>query len=992
MSSLLSDLNEEQLQAVTHKTGPLMIVAGAGTGKTTVITRRIAWLIEQGFAKPEQILALTFTDKAANEMEERVDLLLPYGYVDLQISTFHSFCERLLRDYGAQIGLSPDFKLLTELEAWLLARQHFDDFKLDYYRPLGNPTKYIKALLEHFSRAKDHAISHEDYLSFVDRISADTDSLQADDEKPNEAVRLNELAGAYHTYQQILLLHDSLDFGDLILYSIKLLKERPQVLRAVRERFSFVLVDEFQDTNAAQYELIKMIAQLKRNITVVGDDDQAIYKFRGASVENILRFTSDYQDATKIVLTKNYRSAQIILDKAHAFIQNNNPNRLETQSETLSKKLTAHHSHDGIIKHIHCGNSSEEVAAVVKKIIDLKGSDSGCTWNDFAILVRSNSAGADFANAFERYNIPYQFLALSGLYNKSVILDVMALLRVIDQPHDSPSLYRVLTLPMWSLPALAMAELNRLAQRKGKSLFEAILFAKSFSSIKPDDLQKLDRVLTFIQVIQKISTTKNITEIFLEILKSSGYLDVVNNEFDSRKQEIFGYLQQFFQRLKSFESRASHKILHEFLVEFQFERDAGEEGSFSVDLETGPDMVRIMTVHSAKGLEFRYVFIVNLVDRKFPTQRRGEAISLPNELLANKQVIDEALHHLEEERRLFYVAMTRAKEGLFFTSADDYGGARSRKLSRFLKEIGEIGSNERKEENRRIKDTIELFDEEKEGFSKRQEAIERTELNPYTPKRFSFTQLAAFQMCPLQYKFAHVLRVPVMGKWTFSFGKTMHNTLQRYFFAWMERSGHRQTSLFQNPNTNTSKNGILVGVDELLKFYDDCWQDDWYPDDRVREQYRKKGKEQLISYIRSFQEHLPEPIALEQGYTYKIGDIVLKGRMDRIDKFEEGVEIIDYKTGAPKTEKKLERFDKEQLWLYQLAARDVLGMDVKKLSFVYLENNSIVSFLGSNEDLLKLQEDIIDRVAGIRESRFSPTPGYHCKFCDFVDICEFRQN
>ncbi|MEK7615422.1 MAG: UvrD-helicase domain-containing protein, partial [Patescibacteria group bacterium] len=335
-------LNPAQIKAVTHREGPLMIVAGAGTGKTTVITRRIAWLIEQQLAKPEQILALTFTDKAAGEMEERVDLLLPYGYVDLQISTFHAFCERLLRDHGVHIGLSPDFKLVTELDAWLLARQQLDRFDLDYYRPLGNPTKYLKSLLQHFSRAKDAAITSDAYLACVEGKASDADS----------EVHNDELARAYHTYQQILLERDSLDFGDLILYAVQLLKTRPAVLARLQKQFPFVLVDEFQDTNHAQYELVRLIAGDKQNLTVVGDDDQSIYKFRGASIENILRFQTDFPTATQVVLTHNYRSVQSILDHAYTFIQKNNPNRLEIKAN-LSKKLLAQGSEQGMIEHIH---------------------------------------------------------------------------------------------------------------------------------------------------------------------------------------------------------------------------------------------------------------------------------------------------------------------------------------------------------------------------------------------------------------------------------------------------------------------------------------------------------------------------------------------------------------------------------------------------------------------------------------------------------------
>ncbi|MFA4845682.1 MAG: UvrD-helicase domain-containing protein, partial [Patescibacteria group bacterium] len=281
LSDLLTKLNPEQKTAVTHVSGPLMIVAGAGTGKTTVVTHRIAWLIQEGHAKPEDILALTFTDKAAGEMEERVDRLLPYGYVDLQISTFHAFAEKLLRDHGVEIGLSRDFRLVNELDAWLLTRKHFDRFELDYYRPLGNPTKYIRSLLTHFSRAKDVGVDPDAYHAAIESRFADLDSAQADEATTIEIKRLRELGNAYRTYQQILLEHDCLDFGDLMLYTLKLLRERPRVREIIRERFTYVLVDEFQDTNDAQYEIVREIAAPRNNLTVVGDDDQSVYKFRG---------------------------------------------------------------------------------------------------------------------------------------------------------------------------------------------------------------------------------------------------------------------------------------------------------------------------------------------------------------------------------------------------------------------------------------------------------------------------------------------------------------------------------------------------------------------------------------------------------------------------------------------------------------------------------------------------------------------------------------
>jgi DNA helicase II / ATP-dependent DNA helicase PcrA len=972
---LLVKLNEQQKEAVTHVQGPLMIVAGAGTGKTTVVTHRIAWLIDQGHAKPEQILALTFTDKAAGEMEERVDRLLPYGYVDLQISTFHSFAEKLLRQYGAELGLSRDFKLMTELDAWLLTRQHFDRFELDYYRPLGNPTKYVRSLLTHFSRAKDVGIDPDDYSKFVEDKKADLDSAQADDAATSEITKLEELAKAYATYQSVLLEHDSLDFGDLMLYTLKLLRTRPSVRNEIRSRFKFVLVDEFQDTNDAQYEIVKAIAGPRNNLTVVGDDDQSIYKFRGASLANILRFEEDYPDARRVVLTTNYRSAQDILDRAHTFIQHNNPNRLEAvEGRNLSKKLTAGVELAAQVEHVHALTASEEVAQVVQRIVALREKQEDTDWSDFAILVRSNAAGIDFAVALERHKIPYQFLALSGLYTKPAVMDLLAYLRIIDNPFDSPSVYRLLTSPLCTISERSILELNQWARKKGRSLFEACEQAGTIEEVSSEDYQGIQQLLKQLTEFQRHALTRPVGELFVMLAKDSGYLEYLNRLSEQKKLDSFSYLQQFYQRLKSFEKRHEHPVLHNFLAEFAHERDAGEEGSLSVDLEAGPDVVRIMTIHAAKGLEFKYVFVVNLVAQRFPTNAKREAIPLPEELGSGSHDKDA---HLEEERRLFYVAMTRAKQGLYFMSAEDYGGARKRKISRFLHELGYDSPQPSGE-------IIKLFDEDQGPDQSDQEQA----ITYPIPKQFSFTQLAAFKTCPLQYKFAHVLKIPIMGRWTFSYGKTMHNTLQRFFVLWLERVVSQQGSLFNSQEASMGVRGIPVTLDELLETYRACWQDEWYVNDGQRETYRKQGLSSLKDFYRQIPLSRPDPIAVELPFKMKFGDVILKGRIDRIDRIEDGIEIIDYKTGNPKDT--LSKDDKEQLLLYQLAARDVLGLVPKKLTYHYLTDNSQVSFIGTNEQLLDLQESIVERAQGIRSSMFDATPGFHCRFCDFADICEFR--
>ena len=318
-------LNSGQKAAVEHRQGPLLVVAGAGTGKTSVLVNRLANILAEEKLDSDRVLLLTFTEKAAQEMEERADRLLPYGYLDLWINTFHGFCERLLREHALDIGLPADFKVLSATEQWMLIKKNLDLFDLDYYRPLGNPTKFIAELLKHFSRLKDENISATEYLEYAEKIIAAGDQALSgapgrkredeteEEEDVLESGRLQELAGAYHLYNRLLLDNSQLDFGDLILYTLKLLRERPNILKYYREKFAYIMVDEFQDTNWAQYELVKLLAAPKNNLMVVGDDDQAIYRFRGASLANIMQFKDDFPRAVEIVLTVEFLCRLVIV-------------------------------------------------------------------------------------------------------------------------------------------------------------------------------------------------------------------------------------------------------------------------------------------------------------------------------------------------------------------------------------------------------------------------------------------------------------------------------------------------------------------------------------------------------------------------------------------------------------------------------------------------------------------------------------------------------
>lgn len=959
MTDLLDGLNDEQKTAVTHGEGPLMIIAGAGTGKTTVVTKRIAYLIEQKLAKPDEILALTFTEKAASEMEERVDQLLPIGYLDLWISTFHAFCERVLRAHALEIGLPNEFKLVDEIDAYLLIRKNFERFELDYYRPRGNPTKFIQALLSHFSRAKDELITPDRYLAYAEELVAD----DAEEKK-----RVSEVAHAYHTYQQVLLENNALDFADLISYAVELFRRRPNILRRYQEQFKYLLVDEFQDTNSAQYELVKLLSEPKHNLTVVGDDDQSIYRFRGASLANITRFREDFNEAKRVVLNRNYRSAVAVLEHAYSLIQFNNPNRLEAQ-ETLDKKLIAQTADTGSVEHYHLANVEEEVQTVIKKIIEIKARDQA-NWSDFCLLVRANDHAEPFIAGFERLGLPYRFLALSGLYSKPAIIDALAYLRVIDFPHESPALFRVLSHERLGLSASDLAELTLYTKRKGCSLIEALKSTSLIHGLSNDGRERINQLLDLLTRLREASRRTPISEFFLALMRDTGLLADIRLQSEAEQKEIFEQLQQFYERLKKFEANNDDKTLHHFVAEFNQEREAGEAGQIKADIEAGPDVINIMTIHSAKGLEFTNVFIVNLVEQRFPSQSRGEAINLPEILLGNLPGTDQ---HLEEERRLFYVALTRAKKSVFLLSADNYGGSRSRKLSRFVKELGFVDQG-----SSQSTPTPSL-----EGESRK--IISKAGITYQVPEKMSFTQLAAFSTCPLQYKFAHILHVPIFGRHTFSFGKTMHNTLQKFLTQIVAEPVRQQTSLF--PEAKVPEK-ILPNAHELIKLYDESWIDEWYPSQEVKDEYYQKGKTTLLHFYEQIKEQPPQVKFLEKGFTLKIGSVIVKGRIDRVDEHPEGIEIIDYKTGTAK--EKLSWEDKRQLVLYELAAEQCFDppLKVAALTYHYLDDNSRLTFRATEKDKDKLKQEILETVSALQKSDFTANPGWHCRYCDFKDICE----
>jgi DNA helicase-2/ATP-dependent DNA helicase PcrA len=1001
----MSTLNKFQNEAVRHGQGPLLIVAGAGTGKTTVLIERLNYLLTQHLAEPEEILIITFTEKAAGELEDRADKILPYGYTDLWVHTFHGFCKRILDDHALDIGLPGNFKVLTATEQWMFLRKHLDEFALDYYRPLGNPTKFIHELIKHFSKLKDEDISAKEYLDFAERLKLDKDidlnskvlnfksqilnpkkslkskeqDVASDDEDADkvggmEVVRISELANAYHKYNQLLLDNGCLDFGDLITYTIKLLRERPNILEIYRAKFKYIMVDEFQDTNWAQYELIKILAAPQNNLLVVGDDNQSVYKFRGASLSNIMQFKDDYPQAKTVVLTDNYRSGQVILDVAYDFIKYNDPNTLETKLG-ISKKLTGHKDDRGVTEVLSFATEQEEVRGVVAAIAEIYRA-SAVKWSDFAILVRANDTAVPYIGELTKLGIPNVFVSLKGLYYKPIIIDVLAYFKLLDNYHESSALFRVLSMDVFKIGYTDIVEINKFAHKKVLSTYEALKHAGAIPGLSPESLPKINQLLLLLEKHAEYARREKASYAMVKIILESGIIGHLDLD---RDQEIFDYLNQLYNHIKNYENSEPDFRLKDLLAAIEMEKEAGESGNLKLAYDD-EDKLKIMTIHAAKGLEFKYVFVVGMVDKRFPTIAKKDKIPVPLAIVKEKLPAGDT--HIEEERRLFYVAMTRAKDRLFLTYAGDYGGAAAKKPSKFLLEAGfEVQATAKADVGVGKSLKYNLW----EDMLKQDKLAFKQDSKIYLPAKFSFSQIEAYSKCPLQYKYAFILKIPSLDKPSLNFGRVMHNTLKQFFTPLVN------PAIFQQDLFGKQSEVKFPSREDLLDIYESAWNPEGFRSKQEREEYYKKGK----AIFRGFYDKLetdgwPNVAFLEKNFTIKMGSYAFKGAIDRVDSLPDGTwEIVDYKTGSPK--EKIDFNQKRQLILYKLAVEEIFQKPVSKLTFYYLENNSTVSFSATDKQMEKLREQILEIIDKIKQCRFIPTPGIICSWCDFNGICEFRQ-
>ncbi len=924
----LRKLNKEQKRAVTCDDRPTLVIAGPGTGKTTVISCRAAYLIKKKIYLPEEILGLTFGDKAAKEMEDRITSITNQDCSNLWISTFHAFCDRVLKESGLEIGIPIDFKIIEESKARLLIKKNIDKFELDYYAPLGNPMSIVDSLLSHFSELKDNNISPQEYLNFSKKLKGD------------EKKRVKEIAKAFKLYQELLLNNNYLDFSDLINYTIELFKKRPLVLKRYKDVFKYLLVDEFQDTNKSQYELMKLISLPEGRVFISADSNQAIYQWRGAHSGNIYQFKKDYSKPREVALIKNYRSFQNILDLSNKFISLRNPE---------SKRLVAYKKGRGRVEHLHLETVEEERRAVVNKIFEIS-KEKNESFDNFAILARTNNDANLMAQSCKRIGLPSHFIAMRGLYQKSIIIDIISYFNLINNYYDDSAFYRVLSFPFYKIKTSDISKIFHYSKKSLKSVYEIIKDVDKISDVSKKTIDKVKLILSQVEKDAKSALRLEVSSLLISFLNESGYLNYLSKE---GSQDDLDYLNQFLDRIKSFEESTLNPKLKDFMEEIDLEINFGESGRLQFDSYQKEESVKIMTVHGSKGLEFNHLFIINLVDRKFPAIKKRSSLEIPDALkrdFTHKEACE------DEERKLFYVAMTRAKESLFFTSAENYGGLKKRKLSKFLIEIG---YNPPKE-----KDSL-----KRDFFVKKKKELKKTKYS--IPKEFSFSQLAVFEKCPFQYKLKYLVKIPSKEKPTSLFGRMMHDLLCQIAKRSIEGN---------------------IELKESLRLYKEGWTGEWFNSKKERGLYYDLGKKIIKDFHCEIENNQLRPLflngrpALELFFRLKIKDRKIKGRIDRIDSKDGEIEIIDYKSG--KFKEKTSKEEKRQLLIYQLATQEMFNLKATKLTFHYLKENKKVSFLAKDLKKDEFKKELLKETERIEKSDFQATPGYHCKYCDFNNICE----
>src|SRR5262245_25721974 len=855
-------------------------------------------------------------------MEERVDTLVPYGYADVQISTFHAFGDHLIRENALELGLTPEFRVLTRAEQVIFLRDHLFEFPLRHYRPLGDPTRHLQAILSHISRLKDEDVGPDEYLAHAEELLA----AAASDEARLEAEEHVELARTYAQYQTLMARRGQVDFGDQIVEALRLFRTRPHVLRRYQERFKHILVDEFQDTNYAQFELVKLLGARRRNVTVVGDDDQAIFRFRSSSINNSHDCDRHNPYARRVMLKQNRRSPQAILDAAYRLIQHNNPDRLEI-AQAIDKRLVARGADGGArigvppepLAFDTMSSESDHVAAMIAD-----ENDRGRAFKEFAILVRANSDADVFLRALNMRGIPWTFSGNAGLYGRPEVRLLIAFLRSVAHPDDSVSLHYLASSDIYQVPIVDLTRCATHADRKNRWLFDVLRAVPDEADLSEEGRAAVRRLVADLERYMELARETPTGELLYQFLLDSGLMTRYAKAPAELEQEVQN-VSKFFNRVKDASRVLRYDNVREFVNHLDALIEVGDDPAV-VEADTDTPAVHVLTVHKAKGLEWPVVFLVGCVQNKFPSQRRAEPIEMPAGLI--KDTLPSGDFHLQEERRLFYVGMTRAKERLYLTSAEDLGTRRDWKVSQFVLEALDLPRTSVRPF--RAQPIEELA---RHAPAPSNAGLDQQPLAADAEIVVSHNQIDDYETCPLKYQYIHILRIPLRQHHTVVYGSALHAAVEFYL--------KRRAA------------GNFTALEDVLRAFDDAWRNEGFLTREHEEQRKRAGVEGLTRFYHEEEASGQKPAAVEQEFGFNLGPTRVRGRFDRVDDTPAGAMIVDYKSSDVTEQKKADQRVREslQLRIYALAQQEMTGRLPAGVELRFLESGLVGRYRPTPDDV-----------------------------------------
>jgi len=922
-------LNDAQKAAVEFGKGPALVVAGAGTGKTRVITERIAQLIKNG-VPASNILALTFTEKAAGEMLDRVSNISLSTAMDVKVATFNGFGQELLEQYGPEWGLS-NLRLLGDVGELVFVRDHFDEFELDYFAPLSNPTGQLKTLTDYISKLKQELILPEDYLQYASTLPVADEADKLDKQKQQE------IAKFYAKYLEITREHHVITYDDQIFLTIQMLEARPNILRNIQERYTYLLVDELQDTNTMQSRLIDLLAGKQQNLMVVGDDDQAIYGWRGATLANILDFKKRYPAAEDITLIENFRSSQNILDAAYRLIQNNNPDRLEAMNK-LDKRLVAHRGSglDPTVRHFY--TLAAELTWIAEDIAARIG--NGADPGQIAVLARRNAIVQSVHAALELHGVDHVVIGMQDdLYKQPSVRQLIEALTAVSDPGNNTALFHTLVGPAFELPQTELSELSATAKRERITLAAAI---------QEHGSQPFKDALAQIDSWREHHADVTVGKLAYGIITDSGwktrlYARASGNEGTHAESDADATLQaqalsEYFKTLKEFERIATVATVRSYLDNLETLQSSGE--AFDGTLDISDRSINVMSVHKSKGLEWKTVYVVDCTEGSFPMATHGgsRGLDVPAELVKHRSGADE---RLPEERRAMYVAVTRARSELILTYGDKAKeGGQHRKPSRFLGEMFGGSTAETIEHQDQV--NLELF---------APSTVAGTAITPSTILKdgtyiLSASQIACYIKCPRDFYYKHILSIPEPEGAAASYGTAIHAAIQRI--------GEQRLK------------GVVPPYEEIEELVKQKLPRRGFASDAIKQRMYDQALQSTKRIYDRFASD-PLPLEIEKPFNVAVPDmpVRIKGRMDAVYPHDKGVEIRDYKTSsAVRTpeQAKSKTNSSTQLTVYALAWQLMHDELPASLALDYVETGQIGTVRRTDRALETLKNNLAKMV------------------------------